>query len=113
MFHLILGVEKNDKQCDLIYFFPSLAINEHDLYWLRSSRNIVFDDFKRLQALQRADLRGKKLKNFKQKKNFLCILGVFSTFLWGKKLSFEPIAAEFYAGLEFDVKKIVGALKRG
>ena len=66
MFHLILGVQKNDKTSDLIYFFSSLAINEDGLYWLKSSRNIVFDDFQRLKALERADLRGKKLKNFKK-----------------------------------------------
>ena len=50
----------------LFMFVSSLGINEHDLYWLRSSRNIVFDDFKRLKALERADLRGKKLNNFKK-----------------------------------------------
>ena len=66
MFHLILGVQKNEKKSDLIYFFSSLGINEHDLYWLRSSRNIVIDDFKRLKALERPDLRGKKLKNLKK-----------------------------------------------
>ena len=115
MFHLILGVQKKkDQQSDLI-FFSSLGINEDGLYWLRSSRNIVFDDFQRLKALERADLRGKKLKNFKKIKSQknLSILSVFSTFLWGKKLSSERIDAEFYAGLEFDVKKIVGGLKWG
>ena len=81
------------------------------MYWLRSSRNIVIDDSQRLKAIERADLRGKKPKNLKKKKN--SILGVFPTFLWGKKLSSERIDAEFYAGLEFDIKKIVGALKWG
>ena len=99
--------------------FSSLGINEDGLYWLRSSRNIVIDDFKRLKALERADLRGKKPKNFKKSRvektsnNNLSILGVFPTFLWGKKLSSERIDAEFYAGLEFDVKQIVGGLKWG
>ena len=44
-------------------------MNEDGLYWLRSSRNIVIDDFKRLKALERADSRGKKQKNFKKWKN--------------------------------------------
>ena len=85
----------------------SFLINDHDLYWLRSSRNIVFDDFKRLKAVERADLRGKSRTTLK-----LSVLGVFSIFLWGKKLSSEPTYSKFYALYAAQLKKkIVGRLK--
>ena len=66
MFHLILGVPKKMKKSDLIYFFACLGMNKDGLYWLKSSRNIVIDDFQRLKALERADLRGKRPKNFEK-----------------------------------------------
>ena len=58
--------KKNDKKSGIFFWGGSLAINEDGLYWLKSSRNIVIDDFKRLKALERADLRGKKVNNFKK-----------------------------------------------
>ena len=50
-----------------LFLFSSLRVNEDGLYWLKSSRNIVIDDFQRLKALERADLRGKELNNLKKK----------------------------------------------
>ena len=58
--------KKMIKNPILFIYFSSLGMNEDGLYWRRSSRNIVIDDFQRLKALERADLRGKKLKNFKK-----------------------------------------------
>ena len=69
MFHLILGVQKKPSKIWAVSAHAenrNKKKNEHDLYWLTSSRNVVFDNWERLKALERADLRRKKPNAFKK-----------------------------------------------